>query len=53
MIKNDDDNDTLPCFLLQGEFGSGVHRVNGGAGTPPCAELQADRDPEESHAGAG
>lgn len=39
--------------LLQGESGSGLHGVNGGAGTPASAELQADGDPEESLAGAG
>lgn len=39
--------------LLKGEFGSGLHRVNRGAGTPAGAELQADGDPEESFTGAG
>lgn len=38
---------------MPGEFGSGLHRVNRGAGTPPGAQLQADGDPEESLAGAG
>lgn len=38
---------------MQGEFGSGLHGVNGGAGTPASAELQADGDPEESLTGAG
>lgn len=44
---------TFPSFLLQGEFGSGLHRVNRGAGTAPGAELQADGDPEEGLTGAG
>lgn len=39
--------------VLQGEFSSGLHRADRGAGTPASTELQADRDPEESFAGTG
>lgn len=38
---------------LQGEFGSGLHRVDRGAGAPASTELQADGDPEEGFAGTG
>lgn len=44
-------NTTTPT--MPGEFGSGLHGADGGAGTPPGAELQADRGPEESVTGAG
>lgn len=54
---NDSDKYITASFFflsfLQGEFGSGLHRVNRGAGTPASAELQADGDPEESFTGAG
>lgn len=46
-------NNDFLSSSLQGEFGSGLHGVNGGAGTPPSSELQADGDSEESLAGAG
>lgn len=44
---------TTPVFPLQSQSGSGLHGVNGGAGSPPSAELQADGDPEEGVSGAG
>lgn len=44
----------VPSLLSpQGEFGSGLHRADRGAGTPAGSELQADGDPEESLTGAG